>query len=305
MLKRTLSLILTLAVCCTLLASCGLTGIDDASAGTSDISDGISDTSAGSTEDEPIYSYFIAQIVICNNDPLEDLACFRPEQDSEPWERIYVEKFGDGDVFPYYQEGEFYKIVYSGNIEAIPDTEFGFIESIHSITLKHDSRTYSGIDYGIGIMRQGYSQERIAENGLNAGKEGMGYGMLLATDKAEFTDMANKYFMQERSLPDDPTDLQKKTIAQMNKRSCLLDGYDEALFAENDLLMIFMTVGSGGQRFDISDITIESGVCSITVNETREASTADIAQWIIFVSLPKSVTAGITEYRTTYIPLEY
>ena len=66
--------------------------------------------------------------------------------------------------------------------------------------------------------------------------------------------------------------------------------------------MIPITSGSGGHRFDVTDILIESGVCTVTYENTVKGSSDDMAYWIIIVAIPKEVSASVTEYNT-YMPM--
>ena len=88
----------------------------------------------------------------------------------------------------------------------------------------------------------------------------------------------------------------------MNQRRQLLDGYDDAFFKNNDLLMIFNKEGSGSVRYDVTDVAIESGHCNVTVQTVEPDGSCDIAFWLIFVSIPKDVSSSITKYDYTILP---
>ena len=88
----------------------------------------------------------------------------------------------------------------------------------------------------------------------------------------------------------------------MNQRRQLLDGYDDAFFKNNDLLMIFKKEGSGSVRYDVTDVAIESGLCKVTVQTVEPDGSCDIAFRIIFVSIPKDVSSSITKYDYTILP---
>ena len=61
------------------------------------------------------------------------------------------------------------------------------------------------------------------------------------------------------------------------------------------------TEGQGSIRYDVTDVKIESGVCTVTYEEIAPPGTADLEYWIIFISIPKEISAQITEYKT-YMP---
>ncbi len=182
----------------------------------------------------------------------------------------------------------------------MPDSEYGFITNVHSVILKNDPREYDGINYRVGVLRQrAHSLDGIA---LNTRGEAEGLPMLLATDRVELAEMIDYYLFDEiPEITDSMSDFQKASIARGGNRPALLNGYDEDFFKENDLLMIFRQAHSGTLRYDVTDITLESGVCIITVEELEEPITDNIANWIIFVSIPKKVSTNVTKYKT-YMP---
>jgi hypothetical protein len=114
--------------------------------------------------------------------------------------------------------------------------------------------------------------------------------------------MINSCFMYQIDFFDNPTWIQKRSIAFRNQRTQLLDGFDTEFFTDNDLLMIFLHVGSGSLRYDVEGISIESGLCDVAVRTTHPDGTCDMESWIICVSIPKEVSAGISEYSVQILP---
>jgi hypothetical protein len=242
----------------------------------------VPETSKGTSE-PLILNSFSATEVGFNNDPYRDYLCFMPEKGSEEaerWGRIYAIGSVIKELVPRINEGEYVTITYSGEIEPLKDTEFGFITNIHSVTIKNDPREYGGINYEVAILRQnGYS------------------GKLIISTHNDFTKLMEECMIQ-LPIADDASDYAKREISRHNNRIQLVSDYDEAFFNEYDLLMIFARTGSGGSRFDVTDISVESGICTVTIDFTKRGVTCDIGQWIALISIPKEVSAGVTEYKT-------
>ncbi len=174
------------------------------------------------------------------------------------------------------------------------------------MTLKAEPREYNGKNYSVAIMNHLHSDKAIKEEGLTAGKDDARYGMLLAADRDELMQLENNYFrVNIINNSGSETEQFKENAARMANKYRLLDGYDEVFFAGNDLLMIFIEAGSGSERYDIEDISIESGLCNIIVRTTEPPLTCDMESWIIFVSIPKEVSADITEYKYSVLPYEW
>lgn len=299
MIKKIITIFLACIFLFSALTSCSDIPSDDS---TQEISTASPETSEIVTE-EPVLHSFSAREVSFHKDPFKDYLCFLPEkgsEESERWGRIYTVESINEELFPSIDEGEFVTITYSGAIEPLADSEYGFIENVHSVTLQNDPREYGGIGYGVGILRQrSHGLDGVT---LNARGEGEGLPMLLAADRSELTEIIDYYLFYEMSeITDSMSDFQKTSIIRRGKRPQLLDGYDEDFFKSNDLLIIFKQAHSGSLRYDVTDITHESGVCTITVEELEFPHTDDIAHWMIFVSIPKEITASVTLYKT-YMP---
>ena len=235
------------------------------------------------THEPLVLNSFSATEVGFNNDPYRDYLCFMPEKGSEEAERwglIYAIGSVIKELVPRINEGEYVTITYSGEIEPLKDTEFGFITNIHSVTIKNDPREYGGINYEVAILRQnGYS------------------GKLIISTHNDFTKLMEECMIQ-LPIADDASDYAKREISRHNNRIQLVSDYDEAFFNEYDLLMIFARTGSGGSRFDVTDISVESGICTVTIDFIMQGVTCDVGQWIILISIPKEVSAGVREYQT-------
>lgn len=244
---------------------------------------------------------FSAREVSFNNDPFDDHLCFLPEkssEESERWGRIYVIGSISKELLPYVNEGEYATVTYSGEIAPLADSEYGFINNVHSITIKNDSREYGGKNYGVAIMRQDYDWAQIS---LSAGKANAGSGKLIMSSHDEFTKLMEEHILRQHPVSEDATDFAKMFVTRFNNRIHLISDYDEDFFKSNDLLIIFRQAHSGSLRYDVTDITHEAGVCTITIEELEFPLTDDIAHWMIFVAIPKEITASVTLYKT-YMP---
>ena len=114
----------------------------------------------------------------------------------------------------------------------------------------------------------------------------------------ELDSIVGDAFLGQMVMDEPLTDIQKDSLSRVNSRHRLLDGYDEEFFEKNDLLIKSLRLGSGSLRFEVTDISVESGVCTVTYEFTNRPITCDMADWIIFVAVPKELSAQIKEYKT-------
>lgn len=228
--------------------------------------------------------------------------------EAETWDYLYLTDFTDGTPCPRLAWGEVVEVVYSGEIEAMPNTESGhtqgYIKNVHSMKIKVDAREYGNIDYSVAFMQEGHRIDEIKKIGLTAGKEDVRYGMLLAASRNELDDLIGNYFMIEGTADEYSSDQIKESVARNNQRDRLLEVYNEEFFKSNDLLMIFIKQGFGYMEYDIADITLESGVLTVNI-ELDDLGADNIEYWIIFVSIPQKTNAQITEYRAHITPEWY
>ena len=228
-------------------------------------------------------------------------------EEAEKWNRIYLSEFTDGTLCPMIQEKTMVKIVYSGEIEAMPPAPGhpenytrGYIKNVHSITVRSEGREYNGINYNIAVFNSsGHNLDGTTE-AKQVKKEGTAeYGLLLADSRSELIRLADTYFMKSEWSVTGIADEQSIEICERyNRQQRLLDEYGEEFFKENDLLMLLIESVYGSIRYNVTDIKVESGVCTLTVEDSVPRGTCDMEYWIIFISVPKEVTASVTEYRT-------
>ena len=257
--------------------------------------------------DDPVINSFYADYVNFSFDPEDDYAyliALNGTEEREKWELIYVDPEKNEDILIYYEEGEVYEVFYFGEITTMEDG-YGYIEQLHSFRIASSPREYGGIGYSVSILREGFDKTAISRLSLAAEGKSESERMLLVESFDEFSPMINSCFMYQVDFFDNPTWIQKRSIAFRNQRTQLLDGFDTDFFTDHDLLMIFLYVGSGSLRYDVEDISIESGLCDVAVRTTEPDGTCNMASWIICISIPKEVSTGITEYKFQILPYEW
>lgn len=299
MTKRILTLIITLILTLLPLSSC-FEGEQDVQTQPDSNAESTSTDTEAETEEVILHSFYATGRFsgeYLNLQPAEG----SPEADE--WDVIVAESMIRGEVCPYLAEGETVKVVYEGNIEPIElkYEKGGAIQKLHSITIKTDPRTYGGVDYGVAIIRELYYKSKAAEQNINAGKEKMGYDMLIAESTAELEEYRDSIIFPPREITGNVTDEMKESLQRHEQRKTLLAEYNDEFFENNVLLMAFIESGSGTLRFDVSDVSINNGVCLITIDMLNEPITEDMAYWVIFVSIPRAVAESVTEYET-YTP---
>ncbi|MBR0081832.1 MAG: hypothetical protein IJP98_03720 [Clostridia bacterium] len=91
--------------------------------------------------------------------------------------------------------------------------------------------------------------------------------------------------LEPHFIPDDGGIDERNTALQN-----AIDAYDEAFFAEHDLLVLREIAGSGSVRFETLYVGKDAAGLSVTVCITvPEVGTADMGAWLLLVSLPKGL----------------
>ena len=257
--------------------------------------------------DDPVINSFYADYVKFSFDPAEDYAYLiaaNGTEEHEKWKRIYVDPEKNKDILIFYQEGEVYEVFYFGEITTTDDG-YGYVEQLHSFRIMTSPREYGGIGYSVSVLRESYNSDAIRPLSLAARGKSEYPLLLLAQTFEEFAPMIGSCFMGKMEIPENPTYIQKKTLTFYNQRQQLLDVYDAAFFNSHDLLMIFISSGSGSERYDVEDISVEEGLCNVTVRITEPSGTCDMENWIIYISIPKEVSAAVNEYKYEVLPYEW
>ena len=310
MIKKIISIFLAFIFLFSALPSCNDTTGEESTPETTLL---VPETSAEMPEETVLHSFYTKRTGY-----KEGYVVLHPLEGSkiaEKWHRIYVANYSDGEPCPRPMENEIIEIAYSGEIEAMPETPddppgytIGYIKEVHSMKIKVEPRKYNGINYGFAVLeKSGASGEILEKLGGTAIEENQQFGkriegIILATNRDKLIYLADNCIIGKRtSTSPNETEQMKENKERYNQRYRLLDGYDEAFFNENDLVMISIWAGSGSMRFDVTDIAIDSGICTLTVEITEMPITEDIKTWTLLVSIPKEVSATITEYKT-YTP---
>lgn len=81
------------------------------------------------------------------------------------------------------------------------------------------------------------------------------------------------------------------------------EGYDDAFFENNYLLMIYVTSGSGSLRYGVSGVSIENGELCVHVKLTNnpEIGTCDMAGWLIAVEAEDSIISGCVSFDADFV----
>ena len=300
MTKKIISAALAFLFIFTALTSCQGTPVEDDTPALTTVPE-----TTEAVREEPVINSLYADRVYFSFDPENDYAyliALNGTEEREKWELIYVDPEKNEDILIYYEEGEVYEVFYFGEITTM-ENGYGYIEQLHSFRIASSPREYGGIDYSVSILREGFDKTAISRLSLAAEGKSESERMLLVESFDEFSSMINSCFMYQIDFFDNPTWIQKRSIAFHNQRVQLLDGFDTDFFTDHDLLMIFIA-GSGNMSFDVENISVESGLCDVVIDSTEPPITDDTKYWIICISIPKEVSAGITEYKFQILPYE-
>lgn len=303
MIKKIISITLALIFIFTALPSCADEPAEDTAPETT-----LPDPET--TEETVLYSFYAKATSY-----IQGYIVLRPEEGSEEaekWNEIYLTDLIDGTRCPRIHYGkETVEVVYSGEIEAMTDENGntkGHIKDVYSIQIKDDARQYNDIYYGVAVLNGGPSFEVIEKFGGMAESGDYQYGImriegtLFASDRDELIYLAENCIIGKvYSTATRISEQEQENIDRLNQRYRLLDGYDEDFFEQYDLLLISIYASSGYMRFDVTDIAVDAGICTLTIEITEPPLTDDIGRWTFLVSIPKEVSRTITEYKT-YTP---
>jgi len=87
-------------------------------------------------------------------------------------------------------------------------------------------------------------------------------------------------------------------VAKYTPLGEMTDGYDEAFFEENTLMLVYFATSSGSYDFDVESVHTDGNTFCIYVKCTNPegAITCDVAGWLVSVAVPDSVVAECTEF---------
>ncbi len=76
------------------------------------------------------------------------------------------------------------------------------------------------------------------------------------------------------------------------------ESYDDAFFAENELILVRVSAPSGSNRYEISGIERDAGGVTVTVTEhVPEVGTSDMAAWLLFAAVPAGTCTSVLALR--------
>lgn len=79
--------------------------------------------------------------------------------------------------------------------------------------------------------------------------------------------------------------------------------YDDAWFAQNDLLVLAVFEPSSSVRHRVGTLAVKEGCVSVELLQTEEAEADEEANWFFLLEVPKATLEGCTEYSAWYIGL--
>lgn len=82
--------------------------------------------------------------------------------------------------------------------------------------------------------------------------------------------------------------------------------YDGAFFAENSLMLVYVSASSGSYRYGVESVFCDGQTISVQVEQTNRigvgtAITCDMAGWFITVAVPDSMAAGCTVFDAALV----
>ena len=82
--------------------------------------------------------------------------------------------------------------------------------------------------------------------------------------------------------------------------------YDDSFFAENTLMLVYVTASSGSYRSGVESVFCDGQTLSVQVEQTNRISvgtavTCDMAGWFITVAVPDSMAAGCTAFDAAFL----
>lgn len=83
--------------------------------------------------------------------------------------------------------------------------------------------------------------------------------------------------------------------------------YDNTFFAENTLMLVYVTASSGSYRYGVESVFCDGQTLSVQVEQTNRSSigttavTCDMAGWFITVAVPDSMAAGCTAFDAAMV----
>ncbi|MBE6575196.1 MAG: hypothetical protein E7654_02865 [Ruminococcaceae bacterium] len=82
--------------------------------------------------------------------------------------------------------------------------------------------------------------------------------------------------------------------------------YDNTFFAENTLMLVYVTASSGSYRYGVESVFCDGQTLSVQVEQSNRSSigtavTCDMAGWFVTVAVPDSMAAGCAEFDAALV----
>ena len=83
--------------------------------------------------------------------------------------------------------------------------------------------------------------------------------------------------------------------------SGIMAEYDEKFFENNSIIIVYVTSGSGSNRFGVSSVSSVNGVFSVEIANTYspEIGTCDMAGWFMIIEVADEDLNSCTEFKAT------
>lgn len=155
------------------------------------------------------------------------------------------------------------------------------------------------VEYKATVSYVGWTENTlIASGALNGGKASESgskhFPIFKADTKKDLEDFKSTYgsMLSMNQKYDE--------IPSFNKAT---EGYDDAFFENNSLLMIYVTSGSGSLRYGVSGVSIENGELCVHVKLTNnpEIGTCDMAGWLIAVEIEDGTVRSCISFDADFV----
>ena len=116
--------------------------------------------------------------------------------------------------------------------------------------------------------------------------------LIIHPDKPVFAEKGSWF----RSASFDKTDI--TDIEVVASPMYVPEKYDEMFFAENTLMLVYVSANSGTYRFGVNSVSCGGSSFCIHVEQLNdpEVGTADMAGWFITAAVPDSMAASCSEF---------
>lgn len=145
--------------------------------------------------------------------------------------------------------------------------------------------------YNASVCLSGYaSDEGYWEYALNSDAAPAGmpiYKVGSAQELADFKETMQPYFSFS---------VKKQNTSSFNE---ITADCDDAFFAHNALLIIYIEAGSGTYRYRVASVEISAETLAVTIDQYNDKGehTCDMSGWLAVIKVPKEKLNGVTSYN--------